>query len=187
MVGGLLSELADHGVRIVSATPSEVRVEGQLTDDLRAKLLENKTELLEHFRGKQTGAADAVEVFASALALAEVSGFPVRLLADLPAPPCLICSSVGGQVAALDFGMVGHGRHRVYFGLDETLTLVGAVEARWPIDFLAYCQRKLSEPGCLLGFRRQPPQGPVSLLTTAAFLERLGLHLLSIEVGQHDQ
>jgi hypothetical protein len=206
----VLQALADRGYRIVEADESRLVYEPKgkpLPPDLYAELRARKSEILEYLKSRgandeqqslalsepvpepaqSVSQVDPIEVFGSTVALIEVRGFPVRLLADLPCPPCLVCDFEAGSSGSVVFDfrkLYSDKEHkRVYFNLAETLLLIDAIENRWPIDFRAYCRRKLSEPGWCLRFKVDPPkQELTSPLYTAQFLARIGLRLRVIEV-----
>jgi hypothetical protein len=198
----LVVEAMECGVRLEPRPNRGLYVEpvDRLTVDLRERLVAHKPEIIDYLRQQvvanplpsepepvpteQVAEVEPVEIFGSAVALVEVRGFPVRLLAGLPCPPSLICDLPPSETVVFDFRrLYNHKAHgRPHFDLSEVRELIRATEAGWPFDFRAACRRKVSDPGWRLRFKDLPGEQPGIPLNTAQFLARLGVKLRVIEL-----
>jgi len=119
---------------------------------------------------------------------AEVCALPAAVLFELPVAPELALH-VPGVDGAVRISRDGEAEDGVAFDLDEWAALVLGAEADrlWERDFAVICRRKLVEPAyrvdrvdALAG--AQPDRS--ERWDVGAVLERLGAHLLSVDLGR---
>lgn len=118
---------------------------------------------------------------------AEVRGIPAELLFELPVAPALALH-VPGVEGVVRITRDGEAEDGAAFDLDEWAALVVGAEADrlWERDFAVICRRKRDEPAYRVGrvdalAGAQPD--PSERWDVGAVLERLGAHLLSVDLG----
>jgi len=137
---------------------------GAITEELRARLVEHKAEILSRLKSSGANAITSKtaekrgygtgEVFENPLDLADILSFPTRLLSGLPLPPTLILSVTGiTEPVAFDFRPRSNSwrrqpePRRPTFDLTEIGALVEAFEqGRAAKRFALWCQQKQREP-----------------------------------------